>query len=123
MDWQSDHGIPTAFCLRGANWGRGYAPHFVGTVYRALLEEFSGSMLDESAAKLGEIFHDHIDAVEPFLPPEWIATLRALAARKISFEDGEGFVLEKEESLAIVRRDLNFDQLETEFDYVKEFGS
>src|SRR5690348_14105102 len=48
LDWQNDRDTPTAFCLRGASWANGYAPNFVGTVYRALLEEFSGSMLEES---------------------------------------------------------------------------
>jgi len=118
LGWKTDVGIGTAFCLRGSSMARGYAPSFAGAVYRALLEEFADSLLDESVVRLQGIFRSYVDCVAPVMREPWLNTLNELAGREPQLGDDGAHVLDESELQQLIIRDLQFPHLNAPMKYM-----
>lgn len=117
--WRSPEGIGTAFCFRSSSTAFGYAPNFAGAVYRALLEEFTGSALTAivNPDELKERFKAYVELVSPILMPAWAETLRGITERKIEVADDMAFLLREAEANQIIERYLAFAELNKEVEY------
>ncbi len=93
-----------------------YGPSFQAAIYRLLLEEFSSSWLADSLddpAQLLPLFQRYALNLQPHLPKPWAATLLELTHRPLQSPEPEIFgVLTPHEATALLRRDVNFSQLD-----------
>lgn len=117
LDWASGSEPPVVLCERGES-GFGYAPHFLGFLYRKTLEEFAGFGGVERERDLKRL-RQAVNIVAPFLPAAWSAQLRELAERQWSEwtkgKYGELLVLARNELAALVSAQLAFPQLNQKF--------
>jgi len=118
--WWVDSGRPEwiADCPRDSNFAEGIAPHFTGFVYRALLQEFSGSWLvEQSVADVREILAGYARKVAPLLPPKWATVLIECTTREfVPGKAGNTYqFISPEEMKSFVSRDLNFPMLGSSF--------
>jgi hypothetical protein len=105
-----------AFDVHDQLWPTFYAPSFEGFVYRLLLEDMASSwLLDrlDDVSQLGPIFQRYAGAVQPYLPAQWGQALMEIS-RRSPFEVVEGIFafLRQEETAGLLKRDLNFAQLD-----------
>lgn len=119
LDWQTHRGTGTAYCVRSSSSARGYEPDFAGAIYRAMLEEFLSSFLEESSPKLAVIFRQYVDRVAPVLPTSWVQTLGELVTREPQFGEDGGFIVSEGEVQGIIERDLAFSHLNVRFQYTR----
>jgi hypothetical protein len=118
-EWQTDRGTAVVYCPHDLNTGEGYAPDFIGSVYRLLLEEFSSSWLvgrlADTPEQLGAVFRRYSAAVAPFMPAPWSQGLSAFAERPVVEIERDAYgVMTREEAQQIIRRDLAFGGLDQE---------
>lgn len=116
LDWSTGAVPPIVLCERGDE-GWGYAPHFLGFLYRKVLEEFAGYGPEDERG-LARLRHA-VALVTPYLPPAWAARLKALAQRDFGEwkkgKYGERFLLPKDELEALVCAELAFPHLNERF--------
>lgn len=117
--WKSPAGIGTAFCFGSSSTALGYAPNFAGSVYRALLEEFTGSALIAmfGVDELKKTFQAYIELVLPIMLPAWVEKLRAITERKIEVVDDLAILLSEAEANRIIETDLTFPELNKDIVY------
>ena len=114
---------PVAHCPHDDRNATGYAPSFVGTVYRKLLEEMACSwlvrQLEITPSQLGDRFRRYADMVAPYFPQAWVVTLAGLAKRIPAADKWEQYgVLAENELNALIARDLAFPELEESFEQI-----
>lgn len=112
-------GTPVLVCHHDSFEATVYAANFCAAVYRIVLEEFSRSVLADSAAEFKSVFRDCVSRVRPIMRPSWLHTLEHLADREPEFYDGAGFVLDSDELDLIISRDLGFPLLNSSIRYTK----
>lgn len=123
LEWSNGGDIPVVFCPNSLNMARGYAPNFEGAVYRALIEELSGSWLGMGLGvqlpELKQLFARYIEMVEPVLPASWAKTLRrSLECEMWADEDG-AHLIGDDRADEIIKSDLSFPQLGEQLRYTR----
>lgn len=117
LDWAEGKEPPIVFCERGES-GFGYAPHFLGFLYRKLLEEFAGYGGIEQKRDLNRL-QQAVDLVAPYLLPDWAGRLRGLSKRKFNEwkrgKYGELLLVNREELKAEISSQLAFANLDKKF--------
>jgi hypothetical protein len=120
LDWKGEAGVATAFCFRGDYAAEGYAPNFAGSIYRALIDEFSGSRVGENSSikHRQETLQGYVTRVAEIMPAAWLDTLQKLSRRELRITDRGAAFLEKGEADEIIRRHLDFEHLNQEIRYI-----
>jgi hypothetical protein len=116
--------VPVVLCPRDSNMAEFYAPHFLASLYRQVLDYARGPFAhaDEGLA------HSHLSRwaadLGPLLPPPWRVTLGRLQGAELRpwQRNGRTFrtLLPDEEYRAIVRRDLHFPNLDRKFKWTQD---
>lgn len=119
--WRVDWAVasdepPVVFCERGES-GFGYAPHFLGFLYRKLLEEFSGHGPENERGLVR--LRRAVAGVSRYLPQPWSARLQELARHDFTQwrkgKYGELFLLSPDDLGAVINADLAFQHLNEKF--------
>lgn len=107
--------VPVAYKMHDTNDMEGHSPHFIGCVYRLLLDEMYDTMLPQIRAitpeAVGEIHRRNARLAAPHLPAAWSATLDELSARPVRDTRKSVGVMDRAELLRILQRDLPFSHL------------
>ncbi len=127
--WYPEHtfnGVaPVVFCPHDEKFGKFYAPHFLGSVYRQVLA-FAASHLDAKDEPLArQHLRRWLDDLGPVFPTRWRETLAALITAPLqTWEYGKVRKFEQigllppDQYQAIVQRDLAFDKLDQKFQWM-----
>jgi hypothetical protein len=112
--WAANAQTPIVFCPRTDNEASGFARDFSSFIYRALLEEFSGSWLVETFGIDGTTaqFRKYAEIVKDYIPQRWSNALILLAQRPLKeLEPGVFGVFTREECDLIIESELRFPRL------------
>lgn len=117
---KSSHEAPVCFCPRDQKTATYFAGNFKGFVFRVMLEELSGTWLSEEhgVQKTADLLRRYVELVGNFLPESWNSILQSVSARPLrESEDGCFSMIDRRECDKLVRRVLDYPQLDTEFDH------
>jgi hypothetical protein len=105
-----------ADCPRDSDIATGFAPHFEGFIFRALLEEFADSWLIEDPQEMTATYKDYARRVGEVMRPNWTEILIKLASQGPTINEWEHLqVFSWREAQAIVNAELAFPMLNKEF--------
>lgn len=123
LEWSNGSDIPVVFCINSFSMARGYAPNFAGAVYRALIEEFSGSWLGEGlglqSLDLKKRFARYIEVIEVMLPETWTSTLRRALDRELWTDEDGAHLIDDSRADEIIQNDLSFSHLGDQLHYTR----
>ncbi len=115
--------VPVVHCPRDCNTGEFFAPHFLGAVYRQILDYASNlDREDESLAR--KHLKRWLDDLGPLFPIPWRSTVAMLLAAPCQRWEVGKFgrkqlgLLSPENYRSIVQRDLAFAKLNEEFQWM-----
>ncbi len=121
--WYPQHtmnGItPVVLCPHDCYTGEFYAPHFLGSLYRQILDFACDLINPDQEEEARTNLKQWLDDLGPFFPVEWretIASLHATPLRswQVRSISGHAFLL-PDEYQSIVQRDLAFARLDETF--------
>ncbi|HXE51371.1 MAG TPA: hypothetical protein VN541_00055 [Tepidisphaeraceae bacterium] len=105
-----------AECPRDSDFAEGFAPHFEGFVFRALLEEMSGTWLTDDPNTAARMFRLNADRSRAGLRHVWAEILDTLASRPVTFNQANSpRVISEEYAAQVVNSELAFPMLGKQF--------
>jgi hypothetical protein len=125
--WYPEHvtndAVPIVHCPRDSKIAEFYAPHFLGAVYRQILD-FASNLDGEDESLARKHLKRWLDDLGPFFPMPWRSTLMMLLAAPCQswevgkFKRKQLGLLPPESYRSIVQRDLTFEKLNEEFQWM-----
>lgn len=129
--WYPEHmsngATPVVLCPHDSKIGEFYAPHFLGSLYRQALAFAAGDLDLTEEPEARQHLKRWFDDLGPLFPMGWRQTLASLLnAPPRSWEYGkvkkfkQTSLMSPDEYQAIVQRDLAFDKLDVEFQWMED---
>jgi len=116
--WPGPTKAPVVFCPADEDTAEVFAADFTSALYRLLLEEFSGTWLDEPYGEAGVVprYRAYLTAIQDLLPQPWFGTLARLCVPPLKeVAPGVQGLVSRSEANAIIERDLAFPELNKTF--------
>jgi hypothetical protein len=114
----SNNDVPVVFCPHDGPIGYMYAPDFLGSAYRSVLQ-YAASF--EGSTQEADDLHRTIEQLSAVLPSAWHQTLASLDPTTASGSAASG-TLDREDTRALLGADLAFSRLDEEFNWFVERG-
>jgi len=123
--YTADGVAPVVECPRDSEVGRFYAPSFLGAIYRQILDFACSQIAPAEESEARQHLMRWRDDLGPLMPGNWreaVANLQSAplrTAESISARAGK-MLLTPDENEILVRRDLAFDHLDEEFQWMSD---